>query len=269
MEEVVISILKKYIQSFYNPHKNRWMQKNIEVVELKSDHDNLNFEEYTLKINEDEKLIITEVKPLIESRLDEIYKEFTSNYIKNVYFDRHVYQPLLAECDENDSIKISPQGLNVGERTFIEDLKNYFLLNNLLFENSEVFVLRNLPRRGLGFFETDYFYPDFIIWVKRDEKQHLVFVDPKGLAHAWEGLRDPKVRLHEEIKKIGMELDKKIKGKNILLDSFIVSVSPYREIRGFFGRKPRHILEKEKHILFQKDDKDHYIEKLMNVTLST
>lgn len=252
LEEVVLSILKKYILVFYNTHKSHWMQKNIEVVQLESDHDNLSFKQYTLKIKEDEKLIIAEVKPMIESRLDEIRKEFISNYINNVYFDRHIYQPLLAE---DDNIEIHPQGLNPGEKTFIEDLKDYFLSNIRLFEGREVFILRNLPRRGVGFFETYYFYPDFIIWVKTNDKQHLIFVEPHGFGHAWEGLREEKTQWFKQIKEIEKELVKKIGSKNIFLDSFMVSVSPYREIMATFDNKSRSYLD-DNHILFQQDDKE-------------
>jgi len=215
--------------------------------------------------------MISKVKSIVESELDKIYKEFNNpnDYINNVYFDRHIYQPLLAEPSLADSntITISPQGLNEGERKFIEDLKNYLESNTHLFENIEIFVLRNLPRRGIGFFETYYFYPDFIIWVKKKDKQHLIFVEPHGLQHTWKGFHDEKIQLHKQIKELEKGLAKKTGTQNISLDSFIVSVTEYRDITPIFN-KPRSIL-KEDHILFQPDDREHYIEKLMSVALDT
>lgn len=266
MEEVVLSILKKYIQSFYNLHKNHWIQKNTEIIQLKKDHGNLNFENYILKIKESDKLIISEIKQLAESKLDKIYKEFNGNYITNVYFDKHIYQPLLVE---DNNIEIYPHGLKKeGEETLIEDLRNYFNSNIKLFENKEVFILRNLPRKGVGFFgETSYFYPDFIIWIKTNEKQHLLFIEPHGLGHMWEGFREEKIQLYTKIKDLEKELTKKTGISNILLDSFIISVSPYQDVRAIFNNKPRSILE-EKHILFQYDDKSNYIHKLMNAALN-
>lgn len=160
-------------------------------------------------------------------------------------------------------------GINIGGyATHINQPHIRTLPNIHLFEGSEVFILRNLPRRGVGFFETYYFYPDFIIWVNTREKQHLIFVDPHGFGRAWEGLREEKIQWFIQIKEIEKALAKKIEGKGILLDSFMVSVSPYWEIRATFNNKPRRKLEAH-NILFQKDDKEHYIQKLMDVALNT
>jgi hypothetical protein len=262
LEDVVLLVLKKYIQCFYNQRKNIWTRENIDIVKLKPDHNNLSFEKYTLKIKESDWHILSEVQSIIDNRLEEIRKEFQGNYINNVYFDRHIYQPLLAE---SLGVKISPPGLNEGERNFIEDLKNFFVSNPQLFEGKEIFVLRNLPRKGIGFFETAYFYPDFIIWIKAEDQQHLIFADPHSLVFS-AGLADEKINLQKEMRELGERLTRRT-GKNILLDSFIISVTPYQSVKHIF-KKPRNILE-ENHILFQHDDRKHYIEKLIAVAFDT
>ena len=143
----------------------------------------------------------------------------------------------MAKQNINSSqLSIQPQGLNDGEKQFVWDLKRYLELHADIFRDKKVFLLRNLPRRGVGFFETSYFYPDFIIWVKTEEKQYIIFVDPKGLVLNYLGLYDEKIRLHQRIK----DFEKKISGKNrdvsIVLDSFIVSVTRYEDVRASFGR---------------------------------
>ena len=44
------------------------------------------------------------------------------------------------------------------------------------------FLLRNLTRgKGVGFFDSSGFYPDFILWVKGKDGQRIVFIDPHGM----------------------------------------------------------------------------------------
>ena len=69
-----------------------------------------------------------------------------------------------------------------------------------------VFLLRNLTQRGVRFFHTSGFYPDFIMWIKKGEKQTIVFIDPKGTRNSG-NFNDEKIQLHKNIK----EIEKKIK----------------------------------------------------------
>jgi hypothetical protein len=201
----------------------------------------------------------------VEDKLNEIRGgEFSSNHLSNVYFDRHLYQPLLAESDK---VLISPSGLNEGERLFVEHLKQFYLDNPSLFDGKEVFLLRNLPKRGVGFYENSSFFPDFIIWVKSGEKQNLIFVDPHGTTHMYYGLEDEKILLAQRIKDIEMSLHQIPGGEHLYLDSFIISVSRYQDVKGLFNNKPKNILE-EKHLLFQHDD-SHYMDKIFHVIENT
>lgn len=264
LESVILAVLKKYVREVYNHRKRLWSNRNMEIAQLKDDDGNLNFEKYTLKVKESESLILAEVKEHVKDKIDEIRDgEYTSNYISNIYLDRHIYQPLLAES----SISISPTGLNEGERKFIEDLRSYFASNQELFTGKDVFVLRNLPRKGVGFYETSHFYPDFMIWVKSDDSQHLIFVDPHGATHMYHGLEDEKLLLTERIKDVQTSLQAMPGGENFYLDSFIVSVTRYNDVKGLFKNKPKDILA-EKHLLFQHDDSD-YIAKIFNVLENT
>jgi len=114
-------------------------------------------------------------------------------------------------------------------------------------------LLRNLPKIGVGFFEEYYFYPDFILWIIEKTKQHIVFIDPKGLVFMQKGLQEPKIKLNKDIKDIQDILIKKT-NKQITLDSFIISVSEYNTIKHKFTIN-KETFEREK-VLFQ-EDKDH------------
>ena len=262
LQDIAITILRKYLQFFYTKYKNQWIQTHMKLIKLTKNHSNLGFKEYTLKINEEEPLIIAEIKQILDNKLQQLYQEFQSNYLNNIYFDRHLYQPLL---EDSSTIQISPAGLNEGEQKFIKDLKQYLKSNLELFNKNEIYILRNLPRKGIGFFKSYFFYPDFIIWIKQGEKQHLIFVDPKSLVHIWEGLDQEKIQLFSKIKKIEKQLQTNTQ-KPIYLDSFIISINSYNEIKNNFQNMSRQELE-ENHILFQTDDKENYIQKLLHVAI--
>jgi len=260
-EDVVVSLLEKYVRDVYTHHRRLWAQDNVKIENLNRDHDNLDFEEFSLKVKHSEKFVLSEIKNIVEQKLDELReKEFTRNHLSNVYFDRHIYQPLLSESSR---VVIQPAPLNEGERMFLEDLKNYYKNNKSVFDGKEIFVLRNLPKRGVGFYENTQFFPDFMIWVKSDNSEEkLIFVDPHGLSHMFEGLKHEKVTLWKRLGEIEDNINRKYPDSEITLDSFIVSVSPYNKVRSIFDNKPRKKLE-DNHILFQKDDSD-YISKIFN-----
>jgi len=75
-------------------------------------------------------------------------KKEDAKTLPRVYFDKHLYVPILLQSKNID--KISPAGL-------VE---------------------------GVGFqLQWSSFYPDFIMWLKNGKRQIIVFIDPKGLEH--------------------------------------------------------------------------------------
>jgi hypothetical protein len=262
LAEIVEMILKRYVQTYFDHNKNNWIQDNLNVRPLDSDHGNLNFGGYLVNVKETDSFAISEVQALAKSGSKVVIRKGAPGYITNVSFDRHLYQPLLAKENINSSqLSIQPQGLNVGEKQFVCDLKRYLKLHANIFSDKDVFLLRNLPRRGIGFFETSYFYPDFIIWVKTEERQNIIFVDPKGIGLNTMGLYDEKIMLHERIKDFEKKILAKNKDVSVILDSFIVSVTRYEDVRASFGRRQRSEIEENQGILFQEDR--NYIEKIM------
>ncbi|MEO0285917.1 MAG: hypothetical protein ABIM31_03790 [candidate division WOR-3 bacterium] len=97
--------------------------------------------------------------------------------------------------------------------------------------NVEVYLLRNYPFSGVGFqLQWSTFYPDFIMWIIKEDKKIIVFADPKGLEHT-KDLDDEKIQFAKEIKNIenNLKKDNLIKD-NLILESFIFSITPYNEL---------------------------------------
>ena len=74
-----------------------------------------------------------------------------------------------------------------------KEIKRGWLLKEL---NCSCFATRAVD--VAGFFEAGNFYPDFLLWLVKDGKQHLAFVEPHGLQH--EGPGHKKIEFHQVIK---------------------------------------------------------------------
>ena len=263
-------VIKDYILKFYRREEKR---KTMDYLEVEP----LTIEKHPSMYPKDGEIIIKIPKSL-EEDIEEIMKQLNEYDPDNdkvpqqwkewdsfvVHLDNHLYTPLIVWKKNKDEIKSIPVKLNEGETKFVEDLKN-FLENNSTFKNDDLFLLRNLSRKGIGFFITSGFYPDFVMWIKREDKQHIIFIDPKGIRNLG-NFNDEKIQLctfyiKEIEKRINKELNKKGETLNIQLDAFILSTSSYNDIKGIFGEGNYKKEDFEKHnILFQEDG--NYIKKI-------
>jgi hypothetical protein len=134
------------------------------------------------------------------------------------------------------------------ESEFISQLRQYLKEKKEILASREVYLLRNQPKTGVGFFNLSGFYPDFIMWVVDKAGQRVVFLDPHGLEHD-KTLDNEKIRLHREIK----DLQKRLSRKNVVLDSFILSKTSYDDLtRGRVDPESKEKFEKN-HVLFLED----------------
>ena len=124
-------------------------------------------------------------------------------------------------------IEVKPIQLNKGERDFVCDIQRFFDKNTAFFSNKKLYLLRNKSKKGIGFFDTTGFYPDFIVWLVVGEHQYVAFVDPKGISHI-DGFGNPKIALHKTIRE---EIEPNLKDKDISLSSFIVSNTAFRYVK--------------------------------------
>lgn len=258
LQEAVISVLRKYMDEFYRIRQESWDSLNMVYREI--DEKDTNFQDYAVRIPSSEAL---EIQKLIKEA-NEIYKK-ESKKLPRVHFDRHLYQPLLSQ--ENERITSTPPGLNEGERKFVRDLRSYYSSGAAeSLSGKDVYLLRNLSRgKGIGFFERRGFYPDFILWIKDDSAQRIIFIEPHGMMHAGAYSQDYRARLHESLPELAEKIGSRTKFENVALDSFIISTTSFNDLRGKYddGKWDREIFARHNILFFERDENYDYLEIIM------
>lgn len=180
--------------------------------------------------------------------------------LRAIWFGQHLYEPLLHLA--GSAVEISPVALNRGERRFVDDLKTYFDSSPSLLQDKELYLLRNMSKgRGVGFFEAGNFHPDFIVWLLVDGQQYITFVDPKGIRNL--GLTDPKIQFYETIK----EIETRLGDPKVTLNSFVISNTPSHVMKLLWGVEKDDM--ESRHILFQEEDIDSYVEAMLSKSLNS
>lgn len=274
-EDIAISLLGAYMNMAYKKSKARWESKNMEIVYVDANDPNF-FDTYTVEVRLDKEDWIEKLKILRGQILSgNIEREFSfyGKGFQSVSFDRHLFSPLicLKEKDANGKkifmdpvskeplIKISPVALNGGESRFVTDIQDYYEQNkdgNLA--DKEVYLLRNESRRGVGFFQDSGFYPDFILWVNHGERQHVVFIDPKGIRNFDDRFCNPKIQLYNFLKS---DVEPSLEDVGISLDSYIISNTDYQKVKCWGERS----LFRKHHVIFQTEGT--YIDELFSLIL--
>ncbi|CAA9461950.1 MAG: FIG00641605: hypothetical protein [uncultured Rubrobacteraceae bacterium] len=248
LQETVQSILRKYVDRFYGVRQQRWDSENMVLRELTGDHPN--FADYAVKIKVSEEALIEEVRALA-NRANSSH-DGDAGSLPNIYFDRHLYQPLLK--DRGDEVKVSPPGLEESEEKFIAALRACCRRENGGPDGKKLFLLRNLTRsKGVGFFNTAGFYPDFILWVKdADGSQKVVFVEPHGMRNDDPPPYNEKVDLHLALRDLSDRIARR-DGQEVFLDSYVVSATPFHELSSKWGEGWTRERFARRHVLFEDD----------------
>ena len=257
-QEIASTLLHKYCDRFYKFRKAEYEKDHLEYRPLRENDGNF-IDEYLFLIDQSRKDIVKkleEIKTIIDSgELRNI--EFQG--LSTIMFGRHLYQPLIYV--NNDLVEVKPVSLNDGERDFVLDLQTFCTGNKDFFAGKELYLLRNMSRgRGIGFFEAGNFYPDFILWLINGDRQFVSFIDPKGLRNL-KGTDDPKIAFYKTIKTI--EEDLRAQDNTICLNSFIISNTRMPEV-AWWNRGMSKAEFEQHHVFFQQEDKDTYIEKMLN-----
>lgn len=264
LQSVAESLLKDYINKFYSDKEKDFLTKNLAF-------DFLSEEKYPA-VFPDKKKMIVKVPETKKAEYDKLFEDIAKFYtdfeikeIATIHFDRHLYSPLASYRKGKEDIKTVPVKMNKGETDFIKHLSSYLISQADKIKDKEIFVLRNLSKRGVGFFiESSSFYPDFIIWVVTKTKQTILFVDPKGILMLGNFKNDKIVFCNETIKEIndaiGVKAKKEKLKQEIELKAYILSVTPYNELKNSWESS---VTKKEdftnNNVLFIDDDREYLV----------
>jgi len=265
---VVLELLKRYLEAFYNHHKKAFFEPRLELQLLTENHANLQVEEYRLTVAASEQQLIQDIEKLaavIEQNQDGIVPSGEGASVRAAMTGMQLLKPLL-HLKDKCPISVTPVPLNDSEFDFVRDLYAFIgtAEGEQFLDGAELYLLRNKARGGgIGFFEAGAFYPDFILWMLRDGRQRVVFVEPHGLKHEErDGL---KLKFYETIKGIEQRVNEG-RADHITLDSFIVSPTLMNDLQwgndwqtlDNFGKR---------HVLMMKDEPDGYVARMFNFLL--
>ena len=243
-QEIAVALLKKYIERYYRLRQTEYEKDHLRYEELQPDDGNF-FEHYPFRVPSGQEDVRDALVTLRDAVANGSVTGVTKGPLQALAFDRHLYVPLIHLTGE--IVEVTPVALNRGERDFVEHLAAFLKDNAAALGGREVYLLRNQSRgKGVGFFEAGGFYPDFLLWVKQDTRQHIAFVDPKGLRNL-DGPNDPKIRLAASIK----EHESRLREQNshVALDAFLISETPYHQLQWASAAITRDDLE-GRHVLF-------------------
>ncbi|MEI4770489.1 DEAD/DEAH box helicase family protein [Psychrobacillus sp. FJAT-51614] len=234
-QDLAIVLLKKYCDFFYKHKKAEWEFPHLSYQVLtEADTNFIKEDKYVFTINkpkENDSLIskLNQLKEFLEKGelMDIEFNNFSHGNFEPFGFGEHLYNPLIYIKKNATDIEVSPINLNEGERNFVHDLKVHYKENESFFYDKELYLLRNKSKAGIGFFEANNFFPDFIMWLIHDEKQYITFIDPKGIRNL-KGLFDPKIQLSQTIKSIERNLSEQ--DGSVVLNSFIIAGTPFNNV---------------------------------------
>ena len=218
LEDVVVELIAEYADRFWRSQRRKWEYKNIEVTKLDETDPN-NIREYRLSVDATKTQMIDDIRALKYN-----LKEGPVHHLKLgvVMADSHAYKPLLYATG-NGKVTVQPVPLNAHEKQVVENLADLATSADSCLHGRELFLIRNLTRgRGVSFFDDCAYYPDFIVWLKDGNSQHIVFLDPKGLSRFGPDERR-KVGLHSEIAEIEEQVHKD--DPNLHLHAYVISVT--------------------------------------------
>ena len=261
-QEIASVLLRKYATHYYGLCRQAWEAKHLEIRPLDDDDPNLQVKG---RGGGNDGFFVELATPGGETGVDALKRSLTGlkaaidsgdltnwdqHQIKALRIDQHLYWPLLSV--ENDKLRVSPPALNEGEFQFVQDLQRFLQQEEGRLAGVRIHLMRNQSRgRGIGFFEANSFHPDFILWALKDGRQHIAFIDPKGLVRL-AGPDDPKARLHDTIK----DIEERLQDGNVRLESFLVSVTNYHDLDERWNMDGSRLTQAEladRHILFQQD----------------
>jgi len=256
-QEMAAELLQKFSEEYYNYCKAAFIEPRLELREIEAGDGSLpEADEYQLIVDASEIALINDIHNITSEITTRKTGVLRAGDLKGCLFGTHLYEPVL-HAAKGSKIQIAPVSLNESEFQFLDDLRLYIERDQarLAAEGVELFLLRNESRgRGVGFFEAGNFYPDFLLWLVKDGRQHLAFVEPHGLQH--EGPGHKKIEFHQVIK----DIQARLATENVVLNSFIVTPTRFGKLN--WGKTINEL--EDMHVLFMEDQRDTYINSIVD-----
>jgi hypothetical protein len=151
--------------------------------------------------------------------------------------DYHLYYPLLLDPEDYgiNELKVTPPGLLPNEKKLLEGIHQFWSShrNDPKMKDTKIFILRNLPKAGIGFFRQSGFYPDFIFWIYKQatKSMHLRFLESHGMHHGGlSGANKSKIECLQELAILSQRPE--FKKQKFTLDGYILTSTKRDKIPG-------------------------------------
>jgi len=180
IQKLALEVLKRYTERFYKRRLQKYDGEQLTSTVLSKENPNLKEVEWQVEIRTTDEMgnELRDIRAILE-KIEQLAKDPNyperfkdNNFLLNAWVDAHLYQPLLKDEEQQNSIptldRIRPPGLNYGEDLFVGDLKQFITGQKHRYPNYDFYLLRNMSR-GVGFgfyFMAGGFYPDFMLWIK-------------------------------------------------------------------------------------------------------
>jgi hypothetical protein len=144
-------------------------------------------EEQIDKLFEEKQITLKEYKEKIKELATKDSFEALNNYLEFKILEEHYYSPILFKKDSEHFQHIIKEQ---SEIDFLEALKNYLTDEHNNLKSCEWWYFSKIDQAidkiGIPYFDSELgeyrtFFPDFIFWLKKNNKYYLKFIDPHGV----------------------------------------------------------------------------------------
>ena len=239
LQQLLEMVLHRYTERYYARHQRIYEGQHLQSVALTTQHPTVSGWEYVVELAETNgqgvvldgfAQLLTQVETALAAN------NYPANLLSDTgplgaaQFDNHLYHPLLFDLTGQPTgiSAVRPVGLNPEEGVFVSHLRRHLITHQAtLYPDCTFYLLRNPVSRDRGvsfyFSAAGGFYPDFMLWIKKGDQQHLAFIDPHGLRNELGGFEADKILLHRRIK----EVETALETPNLHLHSFVLSPTPF------------------------------------------
>jgi len=264
LQEAVCEALETWFERDYRRQQNRYETRHMRVSRVGEAQ--AQYPPYKVLVRVDQQPVIQELQTLaaeLEAGRAPDWKRYP--LITGSRFERHLYQPLLiALGGAADANTLRPKGLEQSERDFVDALREYWETERGgALKDRKLYLLRNQSRgHGLGFYENEGFFPDFILWDIGRVGYRVQFIEPHGLLMERRG-SDKISGFHKRLQDYVAKGLSAAGHHDVSVDGWIISQTPSAELRQQWSVNWTDAEFAQQHILFPQDGYHEVIDTLL------